>query len=61
MECIKMSVINTWGAVIAKDITAYIELICWHYNEKRYFYHLIDENGKKLSKRYYANELQKVD
>lgn len=56
-----MSVINTWGAVIAKDITAYIELICWHYNEKRYFYHLIDENGKKLSKRYYANELQKVD
>lgn len=47
--------------IIAKDITARIELICWHYNEKRYFYHLIDENGKNLSKRYYADELQKVD
>ncbi len=47
--------------IIAKDITARIELICWHYNEKRYFYHLICENGKKLSKRYYADELQKVD
>ena len=52
---------NEKVCIIAKDITARIELICWHYNEKRYFYHLIDENGKKLSKRYYADELQKVD
>ena len=47
--------------ILSKGKTAYIELICWHYNEKRYFYHLIDENGKKLSKRYYADELQKVE
>lgn len=47
--------------ILAKNITAHIELICWHYNEKRYFYHLIDENGKRISKRYYADELQKGD
>lgn len=46
--------------IIAKGITVRIELICWHYNEKRYFYHLIDESGKRLSKRYYVDELQKV-
>lgn len=45
--------------IIAKDKTAQIDLICWHYNEKRYFYMLIS-NGKKLSKRYYANELEKA-
>ena len=33
---------NEKVCIIAKDITARIELICWHYNEKRYFYHLID-------------------
>ena len=53
-----------WGEtvkIIAKNKLATIELICWHYNEARYFYHLIDDNGKKISKRYYADELKKVD
>lgn len=52
-----------WGdkvKIVAKNIIATIELICWHFNDRKYFYHLIDENGKKLSKRYYSDELEKV-
>ena len=43
----------------AKDIVAQVDLICWHYNEERYFYHL-KADGKKLKKRYYADELELV-
>lgn len=43
----------------AKDIVAQVDLICWHYNEERYFYHL-KSDGKKLKKRYYADELELV-
>lgn len=52
-----------WGDFVKikeKSIIAKIELICWHYNEERYFYHLVTENGKKLSKRYYTEEIEKV-
>ena len=52
-----------WGdkvKIVAKNIIATIELICWHFNDGKYFYHLIDENGKKLSKRYYSDELERV-
>ena len=54
----------SWGDPVrikAKDLKAKIELICWHYNEERYFYHLVSDNGKKISKRYYAYELEKVN
>lgn len=45
----------------AKNTTAIIDSICWHLNDQRYFYYLVKEDGKKLSKRYFADELEKVE
>lgn len=44
----------------AKNVIAKVDLICWHLNDGRYFYYLILDNGKKLSRRYFAEELKKV-
>lgn len=46
--------------VPSKGVKAIVHAICWHYKEERYFYHVIDEDGKKLKKRYYANDLEAI-
>lgn len=51
----------TWDqpvTVRSKDIKANVELICWHYNDERYFYHVVGEDGKRLKKRYFAEDLE---
>lgn len=47
--------------VPSKGVHATIKSICWHYKDKCYFYHVIGENGKKLKKRYYADDLEATD
>lgn len=42
--------------VASKGVRATIELICWHYNDERYFYHVVEEGGKRLKKRYFAKD-----
>lgn len=37
-----------------------IREIFWHYKEQRYYY-LIDSNGKKISKRYFEEDLESID
>ena len=52
---------NEHVRIKSKDLNARIELICWHLKDEKYFYHLIADGGKNLSKRYYADELEKAD
>ena len=33
----------------------------WHVKDERYYYYLVDEAGKKISKRYPAEDLQRVE
>ncbi len=53
-----------WGDCVfikSKDKNAHVDAICWHRKDKKYFYMLLDENNKKIKKRYYADELEKLD
>lgn len=54
----------TWDQPVfvpSKGVRATIKSICWHYKDERYFYYVIGEDGKKLKKRYYAEELEEID
>ena len=54
----------TWDQPVfvpSKGVRATIKSICWHYKDKRYFYHVVGEGGKKLKKRYYAEDLDAID
>lgn len=46
--------------VPSKGVKAHVRSICWHYKEERYFYHVVGEDGKKLKKRYYAEDLEAI-
>lgn len=46
--------------VPSKDAEATIHTICWHYKEERYFYYVVGEDGKKLKKRYHAEDLEAI-
>lgn len=50
-----------WGQpvrITAKGVDATVSEICWHGNEGRYFYHVVDTDGRRLKKRYWAEELE---
>ncbi|MDO4848404.1 MAG: hypothetical protein Q4B45_01335 [Coriobacteriia bacterium] len=54
----------TWDQPVfvpSKGVRATIKSICWHYKDERYFYHVIGEDGKKLKKRYYAEDLEAIN
>lgn len=46
--------------VPSKGVKAFVRSICWHHKEKCYFYHVVGEDGKKLKKRYYADDLEAI-
>lgn len=51
-----------WGEAVTvadKGIEGVVSEICWHRNEKRYFYH-IDCAGKRQKKRYFAEDLERL-
>lgn len=47
--------------ITKKQIRATVKHSIWHFNDHYYYYHVIDENGKTLKKRYMADELEKVE
>lgn len=50
----------SWGEsvyIISKNIPAEVDDICWHFNNKRYFFYLT-HNGKPMKKRYYTEDLE---
>ena len=47
--------------IVSKDRVVNVEGAYWHFKDERYFYHLVDENGKMMKKRYFAEELQKEE
>jgi len=54
----------TWDQPVfvpSKGVRATIKSICWHYKDEHYFYYVVGENGKKLKKRYYAEDLEAID
>lgn len=47
--------------ITKKQIRATVKYSIWHFNDHYYYYHVVDENGKMLKKRYMADELEKVE
>ncbi len=47
--------------ITKKHIQATVEKSIWHFNDCYYYYHVVDENGKMLKKRYMADELEKME
>lgn len=47
--------------ITKKNITAVLKYSVWHFKGHYYFYHLVDQNGKLLKKRYMADELIKLE
>ena len=51
----------TWGDAVtipSKGTEAHITDVCWHYNERRYFYYLEGADGKPIKRRYFGDELR---
>ena len=52
-----------WGdevIITAKDAKAFITDVCWHFKEERYYFYLVDADGKTVKKRYFGDELKAV-
>ena len=47
--------------ITKKQIKASVKYAIWHFNDHYYYYHVVDENGKMLKKRYMADELEKLE
>lgn len=50
-----------WGdgvTIPLKGIEARATDVCWHYNERRYFYYLESTDGKPIKRRYFGDELR---
>lgn len=47
--------------IISKNRVVDVEGAYWHFKDERYFYHLVDENGKMMKKRYLAEELEPAE
>lgn len=43
------------------NLKATVECFVWHFNDERYYYYLIDAKGKSMKKRYYIEELEKLE
>lgn len=52
-----------WGDAVvisSKGAEARVADVCWHYNERHYYYYLEGTDGKPIKRRYFGDELRRA-